>query len=71
MQMIETCQILRIIDQELAERFYSERLGFVVDWQHRFESHLPLYMATSRTVLSCISQAIPATRRRMVAFSCG
>jgi catechol 2,3-dioxygenase-like lactoylglutathione lyase family enzyme len=40
--------VLRIFDAELGVRFYCEYLGFVVDWEHRFEPDLPLYMQVSR-----------------------
>jgi len=36
--------ILRIFDEAKAREFYVEFLGFTVDWEHRFEPDLPLYM---------------------------
>lgn len=39
--------ILRIFDEEQARSFYVEYLGFKVDWEHRFEEDLPLYMQVS------------------------
>lgn len=40
--------ILRIFDEDLARRFYGDYLGLKVDWEHRFEPGLPLYMQMSR-----------------------
>lgn len=48
MQVLETCPIFRILDEAQARAFYVGYLGFSVDWEHRFEPHLPLYMAVSR-----------------------
>ena len=36
--------ILRIFDESRAREFYLDFLGFTVDWEHRFEEDLPLYM---------------------------
>jgi catechol 2,3-dioxygenase-like lactoylglutathione lyase family enzyme len=43
-----TIAILRMFDIEKAKEFYVDFLGFKVDWEHRFEAHLPLYMQISR-----------------------
>ena len=43
-----TTPILRIFDETKAKEFYVEFLGFTVDWEHRFEEGLPLYMQVSR-----------------------
>lgn len=40
--------ILRIFDIAKAREFYVDYLGFTVDWEHRFEANLPLYMQVSR-----------------------
>ena len=40
--------ILRIFDQAKTLEFYRDFLGFEVDWEHRFEPDLPLYMQVSR-----------------------
>lgn len=40
--------ILRIFSEEKAREFYVDYLGFHVDWEHRFEPNLPLYMQISR-----------------------
>lgn len=44
--------ILRIFDIDKAREFYVDYLGFSVDWEHRFEPELPLYMQVSRGELS-------------------
>ncbi|OIQ31650.1 MAG: bleomycin resistance family protein [Alphaproteobacteria bacterium MedPE-SWcel] len=41
--------VIRIFDEQKARDFYLEYLGFVVDWEHRFEEDLPLYMQVSRS----------------------
>ncbi|MGQ4877248.1 glyoxalase superfamily protein [Billgrantia sp. LNSP4103-1] len=43
-----TTPILRIFDEAKAREFYVEFLGFQVDWEHRFEPGLPLYMQISK-----------------------
>jgi catechol 2,3-dioxygenase-like lactoylglutathione lyase family enzyme len=40
--------ILRIFDEAAAKDFYVGFLGFRIDWEHRFEPDLPLYMQVSR-----------------------
>ena len=40
--------ILRIFDETTAREFYVDFLGFTVDWEHRFEPGLPLYMQVSK-----------------------
>jgi catechol 2,3-dioxygenase-like lactoylglutathione lyase family enzyme len=39
--------ILRIFDIEKAKEFYLDFLGFQLNWEHRFEGDLPLYMEVS------------------------
>lgn len=48
MQIGRTTPILRIFDEAKAKEFYVDFLGFQVDWEHRFEPDLPLYMQVSR-----------------------
>lgn len=43
-----TVPILRVFDVAKAKEFYLDFLGFQVDWEHRFEPELPLYMQISR-----------------------
>ncbi len=40
--------ILRIFDEAKAREFYIDFLGFKVDFEHRFEPGLPLYMGVSK-----------------------
>jgi len=40
--------ILRMFDESKAREFYLDFLGFRVDWEHRFEPGLPLYMQISK-----------------------
>ena len=48
MKLEKTTPILRIFDEAKAREFYLDYLGFKVDWEHRFEPGLPLYMQVSR-----------------------
>lgn len=41
--------ILRMFDVAKTREFYLDFLGFGVDWEHRFEPDLPLYMQVSRS----------------------
>jgi uncharacterized glyoxalase superfamily protein PhnB len=43
-----TTPILRIFDEMKAKEFYVGFLGFTIDWEHRFEDGLPLYMQISK-----------------------
>jgi Glyoxalase superfamily protein len=49
--MLQTVPIFRIFDEAKAREFYIGFLGFHVDWEHRFEDNLPLYMQVSRAGL--------------------
>jgi catechol 2,3-dioxygenase-like lactoylglutathione lyase family enzyme len=40
--------ILRLFDEQKAREFYIDFLGFSVDWEHRFEPGLPLYLQVGR-----------------------
>jgi catechol 2,3-dioxygenase-like lactoylglutathione lyase family enzyme len=44
----ETIPVLRIFDLERAREFYLGFLGFRLDWEHRFEPDLPVYLQVSR-----------------------
>jgi catechol 2,3-dioxygenase-like lactoylglutathione lyase family enzyme len=48
MDFDRTIPILRIFDVEKAREFYIDYLGMQVDFEHRFEPELPLYMQVSR-----------------------
>lgn len=43
----QTIPILRIFDEAKARAFYVDFLGGRVEWEHRFEPSLPLYMQVS------------------------
>ena len=47
-RFVQTVPILRIFDLSKAKEFYIDYLGFAIDWEHRFESGLPVYMQISR-----------------------
>jgi len=47
-----TIPILRSFDEAKAKEFYLDFLGFKVDFEHRFEPDLPLYMGISRDGLT-------------------
>ena len=40
--------ILRMFDIRKAREFYLDYLGFTIDFEHRFEPELPLFMGISR-----------------------
>ena len=48
MHFKNTTPILRIFDEAKAREFYVGFLGFKIDWEHRFEPGLPLYMQISK-----------------------
>jgi catechol 2,3-dioxygenase-like lactoylglutathione lyase family enzyme len=48
MDFLRTVPVLRIFSIEKAKEFYLGFLGFQIDWEHRFEPDLPLYMQISR-----------------------
>jgi len=48
MEVVQTVPILRIFDVAKAKEFCLDYLGFRVDWEHRFEPGLPLYMQISK-----------------------
>ena len=39
---------LRITNYEQSKRFYTEGLGFHIDWEHRFEPGFPVFVQISR-----------------------
>src|SRR4051794_39394059 len=47
-----TIPIFRIFDVAKAKAFYVDFLGFVVDWEHRFDQGSPAYMQVSRAGLA-------------------
>jgi len=40
--------LLRMFDAERTKDFYIGYLGFRLDWEHRYEPDMPLYMQVSR-----------------------
>ena len=48
MSFCKITPILRIFDEAKANEFYVDFLGFSIDWEHRFEVDLPLYMQISK-----------------------
>ena len=40
--------VLRIHDERRAREFYLDYLGFSVEWEHRFEPGMPLYLRVRR-----------------------
>jgi catechol 2,3-dioxygenase-like lactoylglutathione lyase family enzyme len=45
---MQAVPIFRIFDVAKAKEFYVDFLGMTIDWEHRFEPDLPLYMQVSR-----------------------
>ena len=43
--------LLRIFDETKAREFYLDFLGFGIEFEHRFEADLPLYLGISRNAL--------------------
>ena len=44
----ESIPVLRSLDERKCRAFYCRFLGFEVDFEHRFEPHLPLYLGLVR-----------------------
>ena len=51
MPFTKSVPLLRILDEAKAKDFHVGFLGFKVDWEHRFEPGMPLYMQVSRAGL--------------------
>jgi catechol 2,3-dioxygenase-like lactoylglutathione lyase family enzyme len=51
MDLTKIIPVLRSFDESSARAFYLDYLGMTVDWEHRFEPKLPLYMQVSRGAL--------------------
>lgn len=51
MKLAPAIPILRIFSEAKAREFYCDFLGFTVDWEHRFEPALPLYLQIHRDAL--------------------
>jgi uncharacterized glyoxalase superfamily protein PhnB len=50
-QVVKAIPIFRIFDYQKALEFYIEWLEFTIDWEHRFEPDLPVYMQVSKNGL--------------------
>ena len=48
MKVATAIPVLRIFDETKAREFYIDFLGLSLDWEHRFETDLPLYMQVSK-----------------------
>jgi len=48
MKVSSPVPILRSFNEGKAKEFYVDFLGFSVDWEHRFEEGLPLYIQISK-----------------------
>ncbi|MET3212238.1 UNVERIFIED_CONTAM: hypothetical protein ABIC26_005260 [Paenibacillus sp. PvR008] len=40
----QTTPLFRIFDEAKAKEFYLDYLGFQLDWEHRYEPGMPLYV---------------------------
>lgn len=40
--------VLRVFDVDVARSFYTDVLGFAIDFEHRFEPGMPTFLAVSR-----------------------
>jgi len=49
--LLKNIPVLRIFDVAKAKEFYADWLGFTIDWEHRFEEGMPVYMGISRDQL--------------------
>jgi uncharacterized glyoxalase superfamily protein PhnB len=50
-EIVRVVPIIRMFSVEKALEFYVTYLGFKVDWEHRFEEGLPMFMQVSRAGL--------------------
>ncbi len=46
--LLQNIPVLRIFDETKAREFYLDWLGFKIEFEHRFEPGMPLYMGISR-----------------------
>jgi hypothetical protein len=51
-QFTRTIPILRSFDEAKAKEFYVGFLGFSIDFEHRYEPDMPLYMGVTRAGLT-------------------
>jgi predicted enzyme related to lactoylglutathione lyase len=50
-EMNNAMPVLRMFPEDAARAFYIDYLDFTIDWEHRFEPGLPLYMQVRRGAL--------------------
>ena len=55
--------VLRIFDVAKAREFYTDFLGFAIDWEHTFEDHMPVYLQASRDGCPAAPQRAPRRRQ--------
>ena len=48
MSICDATPVFRVFDEAKAKEFYTGFLGFAIEWEHRFEDGLPLYLEVSR-----------------------
>ncbi|ANH79914.1 bleomycin resistance protein [Niabella ginsenosidivorans] len=48
MDIEKTIPVLRIFDYPKAVEFYVQWLGFTIEWEHRFEPGMPVYMEITK-----------------------
>lgn len=48
MEFEKVTPVLRIFDESKTREFYVDFLDFKIDWEHRLEEGLPLYMQVSK-----------------------
>lgn len=48
MENTRVIPILRIFDYKKTIEFYIDWLGFIIDWEHRFEENTPVYVQVSK-----------------------
>lgn len=70
MQARAPIPILRFFDKAVARAFYIDFLGFAVDWEHRFEPGLPLYLQIRLGHACCICPGITAMPLPVVMCVC-
>lgn len=48
MKFGQVIPIIRFYDEERTKEFYIDFLGFQLDWEHRYEANMPLYLQVSQ-----------------------
>ena len=55
--------VLRIFDVDKAREFYTDFLGFSIDWEHTFDDHAPVYLQASRDGARAAPERAPRRRQ--------